>query len=66
MDYCVVDQWNYARSLCFSHVFIGLCHMALSFWGVTEAGQTGQTVNLLAMPSQVRILHPPLLQVVFS
>ena len=25
-----------------------------------RSGQTGQTVNLLAMPSQVRILHPPL------
>ena len=36
MDYCVVDQWNYARSLCFSHVFIGLCHMALGFGGLPK------------------------------
>ena len=28
--------------------------------GGYRSGQTGQTVNLLAMPSQVRILHPPL------
>ncbi len=29
-------------------------------WGGYRSGQTGQTVNLLAQPSQVRILHPPL------
>ncbi len=28
--------------------------------GGYRSGQTGQTVNLLAQPSQVRILHPPL------
>ena len=29
--------------------------------GGYRSGQTGQTVNLMALPSQVRILHPPLL-----
>ena len=29
-------------------------------WGGYRSGQTGQTVNLLALPSQVRILLPPL------
>ena len=28
--------------------------------GGYRSGQTGQTVNLMAMPSQVRILYPPL------
>ena len=28
--------------------------------GGFPSGQRGQTVNLMAMPSQVRILHPPL------
>ena len=31
----------------------------LAFVEGYRSGQTGQTVNLLAMPSQVRILPPP-------
>ena len=31
--------------------------------GGFPSGQRGQTVNLMAMPSQVRILHPPLTKV---
>ena len=38
--------------------FIGL---SLIKSGGYRSGQTGQTVNLLALPSQVRILHPPFL-----
>lgn len=30
--------------------------------GGFPSGQRGQTVNLMASPSQVRILHPPLLE----
>ncbi len=32
--------------------------------GGFPSGQRGQTVNLMALPSQVRILHPPLMFVV--
>ena len=28
--------------------------------GGFPSGQRGQTVNLMALPSQVRILHPPI------
>lgn len=54
------------KSACFFGFFVGLSRKALNFLGGYRSGQTGQTVNLLAMPSQVRILHPPLLEVVFS
>lgn len=50
----------------FFRVFSGFLSCGIEFLGGYRSGQTGQTVNLLAMPSQVRILHPPLLQVDFS
>lgn len=50
---------------------LGIGSVFVGYWLATDSkswiirggyrsGQTGQTVNLLAMPSQVRILHPPL------
>ena len=40
--------------------FWGKAQIASSELGGYRSGQTGQTVNLLALPSQVRILLPPL------
>ena len=65
VDCCVKDQRDCTRAFV-SRGFCGFLLQGIEFLGGYRSGQTGQTVNLLAMPSQVRILHPPLLQVVFS
>ena len=41
-------------------IWVRLARHPGEYWAGYPSGQRGQTVNLVAMPSQVRILFPPI------